>query len=245
MAPDHDPVQPGDQITYTIGVGNTGTQSLPLSAAGVLTAVVPQGTMFISASGGGTAANGIVQWNVGAVNPGAVQHYTFTVGVASVISDGMPLQSTAQLLDGGTSLGRAMTDVEVKAASPLKLAVSVTPNPAAPSAQVTYTLTVTNTGSDSFTNVALTDVTLNNGTALLAASTGSPTCPGTGVSGQCAPRLFLTWPAFALGPGAVQVFSATIQVASNTPDGTEIGNVARLDYPGGSVFRSGFISIHR
>jgi uncharacterized repeat protein (TIGR01451 family) len=245
LTPDHDPVQPGDQVTYTIGVGNTGTQSLPLSVAGALTAVLPAGTTFVSASSGGSASSGTVTWSVGSVNPGSVQHYTFTVGVGATASDGTVLQAKAQLFDGASSLARATSDAEVLASSPLKLTVSVSPNPAAPAALVTYTLTVTNSGTGSYTNLALTDTTLNNGTAILADTTGSATCPNTGVVGQCAPRLFLTWPAFSLGPGASQVFTTAVQVASGTPNGTELGNVARLDYPAGSVLWSGFISVHQ
>jgi uncharacterized repeat protein (TIGR01451 family) len=245
MTADHDPAHPGDQVTYTIGVGNTGSQSLPLNAAGVLTAVVPAGTTFVSASGNGAASGGIVEWNLGSVNPGGVQRYSFTVAVGAAAASGTPLQSTAQIFDGSASLVRAQVDTEVQATSPLTLAVTVSPDPAAPQALVVYTLTVTNNGAGSYTNIALTDSTQNGANVLMADTTGSPTCPGTGNSNFCGPGLFLDWPAFSLGPGASQVFTATTQVSTGTPNGTQITNVARLDYAGGTVFATDIIAVHQ
>ncbi len=52
LTEDRDPVRAGDQLTYTIIAGNTGTQSLPISAAGVVSATIPAGTTFVSASRG-------------------------------------------------------------------------------------------------------------------------------------------------------------------------------------------------
>src|SRR4029079_16629848 len=88
MNEDSDPVKPGAQLTYTILVGNTGNQNLPISAAGVLTATIPAGTSFVSASGGGAAGGDGVQWSFGSVDPGGSRRYTYTVAVASTLADG-------------------------------------------------------------------------------------------------------------------------------------------------------------
>src|SRR5262249_38294903 len=57
----------GSNITYTITYGNTGGAD----ATGVIIHdPVPAGTTFVSATGGGTEAGGIVTWNIGTVPAG-------------------------------------------------------------------------------------------------------------------------------------------------------------------------------
>jgi uncharacterized repeat protein (TIGR01451 family) len=60
-----DPVPAGGTLTYTLNYANAGNQD----ATGVLiTDTVPANTTFVSATGGGTEAGGVVTWNVGPVN---------------------------------------------------------------------------------------------------------------------------------------------------------------------------------
>ena len=67
----------GTQITYTITYGNTGTAN---AAGVVIKDPVPAGTTFVSATGGGTEAAGVVTWNIGTVNAGVTgQTVSFTV----------------------------------------------------------------------------------------------------------------------------------------------------------------------
>src|SRR5260221_14459608 len=55
-------------ITYTISYSNTGNAN----ATGVVIAdTIPTNTAFVSATGGGTLAAGIVTWNIGALAAGA------------------------------------------------------------------------------------------------------------------------------------------------------------------------------
>jgi uncharacterized repeat protein (TIGR01451 family) len=241
MTDNHNPAHPGDALTYTLTLANTGTQALPLSTAGVLSATVPVGTTFASATGGGTSANGIVSWNVGSVNPGAAQHYTFTVTVGSTLADGTVLESKARMLDGTTSLARATTSTEVKATTPLTLQVTVTPDPVAPAGLITYTLVITNTSASTLTNVILIDSTRNAATTLIADSTGAPTCNG---AGSCGPGIIVTWPAFTLTAGQQQTVTMTSQVASGTPNGTIIHNEATLSYVGGSIVKETDVTSH-
>ncbi len=129
---DRDPVQPGDQITYTIVAGNTASQSLPLSAGGVLTATIPAGTTFVAASTAGTASGNLVQWNVGSIDSGGSRRFTFTVTAASNLADGTVLTSRAELLDGTVSQVRAVTAAGVKASTPISLTMIANPDPAVP-----------------------------------------------------------------------------------------------------------------
>ena len=244
MEEDHGPVQPGTQVTYAVTVGNTGTQSLPVSAAGVLSVATPVGTTFVSASAGGTASGGTVQWSIGSVDAGATQHYSFTVAVGAVLGDGTVLRSLAQLLDGTASLARAMTGTEVRVASPLTLTTTVTPDPGAPLGLLTYVLIATNTGTTALANLVLTDVTRNGATATVSEITGGGGCPSIN-SAVCAPGVIVSWPAFTLAPGQMQTVSLTSQVANGTPNGTLIHNAATLTYPGGTISQSRDVSVHQ
>ncbi|HYR45435.1 MAG TPA: hypothetical protein VER78_00425, partial [Thermoanaerobaculia bacterium] len=74
-------VVPGQTLTYKITYGNTGNGD----ATGVLIQdTVPSGTAFVSATGGGTFAAGVVSWNLGSVNAGVTgQTVFFTVAVTA------------------------------------------------------------------------------------------------------------------------------------------------------------------
>jgi uncharacterized repeat protein (TIGR01451 family) len=74
---------PGTNITYTITYGNTGG----VDATGVVIHdPVPVGTTFVSATGGGTEAGGVVTWNIGTIpagTPGLTVQFTVTVTATS------------------------------------------------------------------------------------------------------------------------------------------------------------------
>jgi uncharacterized repeat protein (TIGR01451 family)/fimbrial isopeptide formation D2 family protein len=69
----------GDELTYTVSVVNDG--ALPVADV-VATDALPAGVTFVSATGGGTAADGTVRWSVGDLAPGAEVRYTVVVKVA-------------------------------------------------------------------------------------------------------------------------------------------------------------------
>jgi len=71
----------GSNITYTITYGNTGA----VDATGVVIQdPVPTGTTFVSATGGGTFASGVVTWNIGTVTAGSTGlTVQFTVNVTA------------------------------------------------------------------------------------------------------------------------------------------------------------------
>src|SRR5260221_11914265 len=61
------PLYRSANITYTLSYSNTGNQN----ATGVVIAdTIPANTSFVSATGGGTLAAGVVTWNIGALGRG-------------------------------------------------------------------------------------------------------------------------------------------------------------------------------
>jgi uncharacterized repeat protein (TIGR01451 family) len=115
---DHDPVHPGEPVTYTVSVGNAAGQALPSSNAGTLTASLPGGVSFMSASGSGTRVDNEVHWNIGSVTAGGSQLYTYTVLVDDTLVNGTLLPSHAQAVDDAVILTRAAVTTQVQTASP-------------------------------------------------------------------------------------------------------------------------------
>ena len=80
-----DPVNAGSNITYTINYSNTGNAN---ASGVVITDTIPANTSFVSATGGGTLAAGVVTWNVGALNAGSSGSVQLVVAVASPLANG-------------------------------------------------------------------------------------------------------------------------------------------------------------
>jgi uncharacterized repeat protein (TIGR01451 family) len=229
---DQDPVAPGSLLAYRITLQNPGTVALPATALGVVTASVPVGTTFVSASPGGTLAGNTVQWTSGTVAPGANRHFSYVVRVDAALGSGTVLQSQAQVLDGATSLARGMAATDVQVAPAVKLVLTANPDPLGglltPGNQVTYEFKVSNVGDSVVDQILLTD-SMTSATIAIAGSTGSPTCGG---AVSCAAGTVVTWPAFSLAPGQTQTFTATAQVAGG---GVSAHNAAIVSFPGGSA----------
>src|SRR5438046_9777502 len=80
-----DPVVAGANITYTISYSNTGN----MNATGVvITDTIPVNTSFVSATGGGTLAAGVVTWNIGTLAAGASASVQLVVPVTSPLASG-------------------------------------------------------------------------------------------------------------------------------------------------------------
>jgi len=227
---DHDPVLPGDSLTYQIVAGNVANQALPASGDGVLTATVPAGTTFVSATNGGVFANGIVQWNPGSIAPRGTQRYSYTVSVGSGVPPAAVLPAMAQLLDASDILVRAETSTDVKASLPLKLTVSVNADPAVSGDIVTYEYRISNTGNTSLSNVVLTDLTLTN--------FGSSVFPGVGNCGGVFSGLdqrFCALTLASIGPGQTAILLATRTVNGNA--GALLHSDLSVSYSGGLLTR--------
>ncbi|MBD5784737.1 PKD domain-containing protein [Cellulosimicrobium terreum] len=87
----------GEDVEYTVTVANTGEAG----ATGVdLTVTVPTGASFVSASHGGTYADGTVTWPATEIDPGASLERQLTLRVAG--GHGDTLAVTAAAVDDGT-----------------------------------------------------------------------------------------------------------------------------------------------
>lgn len=72
---------PGSNITYTVNYANTGGAT---ATNVIIHDTVPTGTTFVSATGGGTFAGGVVTWNIGNLAAGANGSVQFTVNITQM-----------------------------------------------------------------------------------------------------------------------------------------------------------------
>ena len=217
---------------------------MPVSNAGVLTASIPAGTTFASATGGGTSSGNTVTWNVGTVAAGGTARYSYTVTVGAGVVDGTLLQAKSQFLDGSTSLVRATTSTEVKAISPLTLTATATPDPVPASSALSYTYTVKNVSANALTNLTLSSITRSGATAIVSQISGGGGCP-TVNSSSCAPGVTVSWPSFSLAAGATLTFTMGAQSSAGQANGALIHNQATVNYTGGSVTQGRDVAVHQ
>lgn len=205
------PVTPGQNITYTLTYGNTGSDA---ATNVVLQDLVPAHTTFVSATGGGTHASGVVTWNLGSLAPGA------TGSVQFVVQTDTPLPNGTTIVNSGYTIhcdevppvqGNPVT-VTVQSAPVLTIGKADTPDPVTAGGTLTYTLTYSNTGNDAATGVVITD-SVPAQTTFLAASGGGAFAAGT-----------VTWNVGTVPAGATGNVSFTVQVDSPLADGTTIAN---------------------
>lgn len=76
--------EPGESITYTIALTNTGSA---VASGLVITDVLPVGAAFIAASDGGVPVDGMVSWSVSSLPDGGSLTRTFTVSAAETITN--------------------------------------------------------------------------------------------------------------------------------------------------------------
>jgi uncharacterized repeat protein (TIGR01451 family) len=156
-----DPVATGDNLTYTLTITNNG----PADASGVnVIDALPAGVSFQSATpqiGTVIYTSGIVTWNIGNLTAGASTSMVITVTapampgtitntatVTAVTTDPVPTNNTST---------ETTTVVYAPVYIDLQIQNTDMPDPVSASGNLTYTLTVTNSGPDNATGVVVTD----------------------------------------------------------------------------------------
>ena len=149
-----DPVNPGDDFTYTLTVTNQG----PLDATNVVvTDVLPAGVTFVSAdSVDYDEATGA--WTVGGMvnTASATLNIVVTAG-AETTQVSNTATATADQADPDASNNEAVETTDINGAD-LSIAKADSADPVNPGDDFTYTITVTNQGPLDATNVVVTDV---------------------------------------------------------------------------------------
>ncbi|MBN1261350.1 MAG: DUF11 domain-containing protein, partial [Anaerolineae bacterium] len=142
-------VMPGQLLTYTLAIANPG--ALPLYQT-TITAAYDAHTTFVAADP--PPSQGDAAWGFDRIGPETTQWITLTVQVAGDVADGTALSTGVTLAAAETPTITAGTTTTV--AGPA-LAIGKTAQVAAAGAPITFTLTLTNTGSVTATGVLVTD----------------------------------------------------------------------------------------
>ncbi len=146
-------------LTYTISVTNFGPS---VASSVVVTDTLPTGVAFVNASGGGTIGGGAVTWNLGALAISQASNLTVTVTtpvsgtITNIASVGSPTPdpvSPNNVTPPVTTGVIPVTDI---------ILLNTGPANAAAGTVYTNTISVTNAGPSTATNVVVVD-TLPNG----------------------------------------------------------------------------------
>lgn len=136
----------GDTLTYTITLKNLS----PLAQDNVVVNdyYLPADVTFVSATGGGVNAAGIVTWGLGTMAPGATQILTATLTItgASRPTLNHAVYTSTQFPSPGF---RVVSFTDIEALAILDLALVALPDATAPGTTVHYTATITNVGTGS------------------------------------------------------------------------------------------------
>ncbi|MEO6326575.1 MAG: putative Ig domain-containing protein, partial [Thermoanaerobaculia bacterium] len=233
---------PGGSVTYTITASNAG----PSNATGATVAdTFPASltaTWTCAGAGGGTctaAGSGNINDTVNLPSGGSV---TYTVSAAISASATGTLSNTATVtapagVTDPTPGNNSATDTDTLAAS-ANLSVTVTdaPDPVNAGTNITYTITLNNSGPSVASAVSLSD-TLPAGTSFVSLSApGGWSCTtplvGSGGTVSCSLGSFIAVPVAARrGPLAVgyfntATFTLVVKVAPSVAAGTVISNTA-------------------
>ncbi len=223
----------GNTITYTLTIANNGFVS---ANTVTLTDSIPANTTFVSfAKTSGSASwsvnstpvNGAAKASIPslAVNDSGVFQLVVRVNAADTanITNSATGTLANNQTDNNTSNNTSQTvTTTVTTQSDVSVTKSDTPDPIIVGSNITYTITVNNTGPSNAANVVLTDALPANTTfvSLTAPSGWTPSTPGVGNSGT------VTATRSTLAPSTPSVFTLVVKVSGNTPNNTDIANTA-------------------
>src|SRR5207249_1573259 len=174
---------------------NTGNAN---ATGAVITDTVPVNTSFVSATGGGTLAAGVVTWNIGALAAGASSSVQLVVAVTSPLANGTIITNGTYSIDSNETAptnGAAITTT-VSSAPVLNVSKTDSPDPVNAGSNITYAISYSNTGNANATGVVITD-TIPANTSFVSATGGGTLAAGV-----------VTWNIGALAAGA----SASVQL---------------------------------
>jgi uncharacterized repeat protein (TIGR01451 family) len=222
-------VTAGASLVYTITVTNLGPSS---TTNLVVSDLIPTNSTFVSASSGGTynAGSGTVTWTpLTNFTANATTNFTVTVTAPANGSMTNKVSSTATTSDPDASNnnGTAAAAIVISTVSPsadVRTTKTGSTNVTA-GASLVYTITVTNLGPSSTTNLVVTDLIPTNST-FVSASSGGTYDAGSGT---------VTWtPLTNFTANATTNFTVTVTVPANGPITNKVSSTATTSDPDAS-----------
>ncbi len=159
--------------TYSVSITNFG----PSSASGVVvTDTLPAGLTFVSASGGGVNSGGSVHWALGSFISGQTSNLTLMVKAPASGSITNTAKVSSAMLDtvsGNNTSSQVISTVAVLAQSADVDVTKTGPTNVFAGTNFIYTITVTNAGPNTASNVVASDVLPTNVVFISASGSGT------------------------------------------------------------------------
>jgi hypothetical protein len=200
-----------DSVTFEVVYGNRTGFEIDLDVA----MPVPVGTVFRSATRGGDEFDGVVEWIVGPVAPGAGGRVAATFDVDAALPLGALIDARAEASSFDADRSDARTTVALKAEN-LEIAIEPTSPSVGPDGTVTFIVTATNDGFETVDDVSVA-LLLPDGVAGFREPTSAVNCPfdsGDTSDTQCGPRDTAEWFVGDLGPGQSRALPLLLEVDS-------------------------------
>jgi uncharacterized repeat protein (TIGR01451 family) len=226
----------GGPIAWTLTASNVGSgNALNVTISDTL----PSGTTFVSliqnsgpaamCSTPGAGQGGTITCSIAMLNTAASADFTLNASIDPSVAAGSTLSNTATVTVGNDDVNGAndSSTANTTIAGSADLAV-VKSGPATVNAgsNLTYTVTLTNSGPSAAANVSLTDAVPANTTFVSETQTAGPTfsctAPAMGATGT------ITCTAATFAVGATATFQIVVQASPAVANGTTIGNTANV-----------------
>src|SRR3984893_6870251 len=223
------PVVPGGNITYTQTVNNNGPQS---AVNVVFSEAIPSNTTFVSlASPAGwtcstpaVGSGGNISCTLPSNSINVLSTFTLVVQVGVATPSGTTISDTDSVSSGvnDNNLANNTATVNTLVAAPASADISVTnsasPSTVAPSANITYTQSITNNGPSTATTVSFTEAIPTNTTFQSLTKPAAWSCTTPAVNGTGT----VTCTIASLASGVTGNFSLVVKVNAGTASGTVI-----------------------
>ncbi|HEY0160465.1 MAG TPA: hypothetical protein VGF28_24470 [Thermoanaerobaculia bacterium] len=162
-----DPAVSGRQLTYTITAENRGGAG---ATNATLTAALPTGATFVSASDGGTLSGDTVTWTVASIASGATVTRTFLVNVTAGNGATLAASPVTIAATGVATVTGALPRLQVVTPPDLRISVSA-PASVPTGAHITYTINYSNAGGSAAENTVI-DQNLPASSTFVTSETG-------------------------------------------------------------------------
>jgi uncharacterized repeat protein (TIGR01451 family) len=215
LVPGPGPAVPGEAFTYTLLFSNIGFQPTDLA----LRMALPEGTTFVSATGGGAESGGVVTWQAPSVAIEAVGRIAVVVAVNPGLPIGTILRAEAAL-DSGSDTEYAVYSAAatpVRADTPLEVTYTADLGVGSPGDPLDFTMVAQNNGSADLTDVVV-EFRLPRQINWFAtgAVVGDFACSG----GYCYPNETEAWNVGTLAPGQSRTILMPTSIASDADEGS-------------------------
>jgi uncharacterized repeat protein (TIGR01451 family) len=225
------PLRPGDRITYTLVVSNTGNETATLVT---VSDTVPAHTTYVpgSIAGGDSRDDSglpVLVWVVNSLAPGQAESLSYAVTVSLPLTNGLQIVNTGAVTctQVPTPTTDTVTDT-VTSSHTLEVVKSAQlQSPVQAGDLLTYTLTYTITGDEPVYGVVVSDTTPPH-TTFYTATPPATSDPGVGGTGPVIWNLGDFLPPESGTTQATGVLTLVVRVASPLVSGTVIYNAVAI-----------------